>query len=256
MNRQITTIARYTLLEAMRTRLPLVAAVALGLLFAASLFLREIAITESMRVQTGFYAAGARLAIVFMATLYVLAGMARELNDRVLDVVLACDLPRTHYILGKAGGFLAAGALLAVAASVPLAWLAGMPAALQWGVSLAVEAGVMIALALFCIVTFSQLTTAAGFVFGFYVLARALTAMRLMSAQPPAGADALPHDAMSLLVEALALVMPAFDRWTQTAWLVNTPAAWSEYGALMLQGLVYLAALGAAAMFDFCRKNF
>lgn len=256
MNLQIATIARYTLIEATRTRLPAVAAAALALLFAASLFVHEIAITESARLQTGFYAAGARFAVVFIAALYVLASVAREFSDKVLDGLLAFDLPRAHYILGKLGGFLAAGALLALAASLPLAWLAGPLVALQWAVSLALETGVMVALALFCIVTFSQLTAAAGFVLAFYLLARALTAIRLMSAQPLSGTDALSHQAMALLVEGLSLVMPALDRWTQTAWLVNERAAWPDIGMLVLQGLLYLVVLGAAAMFDFYRKNF
>lgn len=256
MNRQIATIARYTLLEAIRTRLPVLAAAAFALLLAASLFVHEIAIAESTRLQTGFYAASARFAVVFIASLYVLASMARELNDRVLDGLLACDLPRAHYILGKAAGFLVVGGLLALAASLPLAWLAGPHAALQWGISLAFETGIMVALALFCMITFSQITAAAGFVLAFYLLARVLTAIRLMSAQPLSGADALSYQVMRLLADGLALVMPALDRWTQTAWLVNGPAAWSELGALMLQGVVYLGLLGAAAMFDFYRKNF
>lgn len=256
MNRQIATIARYTLLEAMRTRLPAVAAAALALLLAASFFIHEIAVTESARLQTGFYAAGARFAVVFIAALYTLASTARELNDRVLEGLLACDLPRAHYILGKTAGFIAVGALLALAASLPLVWLAQPHAALQWGVSLAFESGVIVVLALFCMITFGQLTAAAGFVFAFYLLARALTAIRLMGAQPLSGADALSHQAMALLAEGLALVMPAFDRWTQTAWLVNEPAAWGELAALMLQGSVYLVLLGAAATFDFYRKNF
>jgi ABC-type transport system involved in multi-copper enzyme maturation permease subunit len=256
LNRQIATIARYTLIEALRTRLPLVVLVAVALLIAASLFVREIAIAESARMQTGFYAAGARFAAVFIAAFCVLASMSREFHDRVLDNLLALDLPRAHYILGKLAGFIAAGALIALAASLPLAWLAGPLAALQWGISLALETAILVALALFCVVTFSQFVAAAGVVTAFYLLARALTAIRLMSAEPLSGADTLSHQVIELLVDAISLVMPAFDRWTQTAWLVGERAGWPELGALALQGLIYLALLGAAAMFDFYRRNF
>jgi ABC-type transport system involved in multi-copper enzyme maturation permease subunit len=256
MKPHIATIARYTLLEAMRTRLPgLVAAVVL-LLVAASFFVHEIAVTEGARLQTGFYAATMRLAAVFIAGLYVLTSLSREFNDKGLDILLALDLRRSHYILGKLAGFLLIGAVVAVAAALPLAWLASLAAALQWGISMVFELAVIVALALFCVLTFSQVMPAASFVLGFYLLARALTAIRLMGAAPVSGADELSHQAMALLAEALALVMPAFDRWTQTAWLVNEPAAWSEVGALVLQGTVYLVLLGAAAMFDLYRKNF
>ena len=57
-------------------------------------------------------------------------------------------------------------------------------------------------------------------------------------------------------VEGLALVMPALDAWTQTAWLVNEPASWSALIQLAGQSALYVALLTAAAMFDFHRKNF
>jgi len=59
-----------------------------------------------------------------------------------------------------------------------------------------------------------------------------------------------------MLLEALALVTPALDGWTQTAWLVNQQAAWTEIGALAAQSALYVALLAGATMFDFYRKNF
>lgn len=256
MSHQITTIARYTLLEAMRTRLPQLVLSAIVLLVAAGFFVQEIAVTESTRLQTGFYAATMRLTGVFITGLYVLSSVTREFNDKGLDVMLALDLPRSHYILGKLMGFLVIGALIGFAVSIPLAFLATPGAALQWGLSLAFELAIVVALSLFCVVTFSQLMPAASFVLAFYLLARALTAIRLMGAHPLAGADTLSHQLMSMMMEGLALVMPALDAWTQTAWLVNRQAGWLDIGALAGQSALYVALLAGATMFDFYRKNF
>ena len=77
----------------------------LCVLLGASLFIRELAVTESARFQTGFYAAAARLCAVFITSLYVLASITREFNDKGLEVLLALDLPRSHYICGKLAGF-------------------------------------------------------------------------------------------------------------------------------------------------------
>ena len=90
----------------------------------------------------------------------------------------------------------------------------------------------------------------------FYLLARSLTAIRLMGAHPLTGADTLVHHVIQFLVETLALVMPALDAWTQTAWLVGQPPSWPA--VLQIAGLsaLYVALLGAATMFDFYRKNF
>ena len=256
MDSRIATIARYTLLEALRTRLPALVLTTLLALLAASFFIESISVTEGARFQAGFYAAGMRLACVFIATLYVLVSVAREFDDKGLDVLLALDLPRAHYVLGKLAGFLAIALLIALVASLPLAWLAAPQAAMQWLVSLGLELAIVVALALFCILTFSQLTPAASFVLAFYLLARSLTAIRLMGAHPLAGADTLSHQVIQFLVEILALILPSFDAWTQTAWLVNEPASWSALLQLAGQSALYVALLAAATMFDFYRKNF
>src|SRR3970040_2117437 len=217
MDSRITAIARYTLLEALRTRLPVVVLITLLVLLAASFFIETISVTEGARFQAGFYAASMRLASVFIAAVYVLVSITREFNDKGLDVLLALDLPRSHYVLGKLAGFLAIAGLIAAAASLPLAWLAPVPAALQWAGSLAAELAIVVAFALFCVVTFNQLTAAASFVVAFYVLGRTLTAISLMSAHPLSGTDTFSQQVIQFMVDALALVMPRRTRGPRTA---------------------------------------
>lgn len=256
MKNRIATIARYTALEALRTRLPVLAAIVIGTLLAASFFVREIAITDSARFQTAFYAATVRFAMVFLAALHVIAAVSREFQDKGLDVVLALDLPRAHYVLGRLAGFLVISLALALAAALPLLGLSGWEAAAQWSASLAAELAVIVALSLFCVLTFNQLMPAASFVLAFYLLARALTAVRLISGNPVAGADALSHQVMTWLVEALALIVPPLDAWTRTAWLVDDAATWSVLGGIAAQGALFVTVLAAAAVFDLSRKNF
>lgn len=249
-------MARYTLLEALRTRFPVVLLVAVAVLLLISFFVEALAITESARFQASVYAAGMRLAGVFIAALYVLASIAREFNDKGFDILLALDLPRAHYVLGKLAGFLALAALIALVASLPLLWLSPWQAVIQWAMSFALELAIVVALALFCMLTFSQLVPAASFIVAFYLFARSITAIRLMSAHPISGADSLSHQVINRMVEGLALVTPALDQWTETAWLVNEPAAWNTLLAIGWQSAIYVLLLAAAAMFDLYRKNF
>ena len=132
MDSRIATVARYTVLEARRTRLPALAAIVIGMLLAASFFVREITIAESARFQTAFYASTVRFAMVFLASLYVIGSIAREFQDKVLDVALALDLPRSHYVVGKLAGFVAIAGMLALAVGMPLIALAGWESAAQW----------------------------------------------------------------------------------------------------------------------------
>ena len=256
MDSRIAAIARFTLLEALRTRLGVLVLITVLGLLAASFFIESISIAEGARFQAGFYAASARLAGVFIAAVYVLVSITREFNDKGLDVLLALDLPRSHYVLGKLAGFLAIAVLIAAVMAFPLGWLANAAAALQWALSFAAELAIVVAFSLFCVITFNQLTPAASFVLAFYALGRALTAIRLMGAHPLSGADTLSHQVIQFTVEALALVMPALDAWTQTAWLVNQPASWTTLLELAGLSALYVALLAGATMFDFYRKNF
>ena len=190
-----------------------------------------------------------------MAT-HVLGSITREFNDKGADALLALDLPRAHYILGKLGGYLVIAALVALMACLPLLIQASLLAVLQWGVALALELSVIAAFSLFSVIAFGQFIPAAALVLAFYVLARSLTAIQLISAHPLSGAGTLSHEAGRWMIDTLALVMPALDRWPQTAWLLDALAPWPQFGGMLLQALLYVVLLAGAAMVDFQRRNF
>jgi ABC-type transport system involved in multi-copper enzyme maturation permease subunit len=256
MKNRIATIARYTVLEAMRTRLPLLTFISAAVVLGASFFVREIAVTESTRFQTAFYAATIRCVCVFIAALFAIVSVSREFQDKGLEVVLALDLPRSSYILGKLGGFLAVAALIAIAVSAPLIPLAGWQPVSPWTASLALELAIVAALSLFCVVTFSQLMPAFSFVIAFYLFARALTAIRLISANPIADATSVSHQIMRWTLDALALIVPALDAWTRTGWLVDAPASWSALLPIAAHSALFVVILASAAVFDMHRRNF
>jgi len=187
---------------------------------------------------------------------HVIRSVTREFDDKGLDTLLALDLPRSHYILGKLGGFLAMGVVIGAIACLPLVWMAAPAATVQWGVALALELAVVIAFSLFCVIAFGQFIPAAAVVLAFYVLSRSLTAIRLMSANPLSGADTLSHEIGRWMIEGLTLVTPALDRWPQTTWLIDAPAPWPAVFMLLLEALLYVVLLAGAAMVDFHRRNF
>lgn len=253
---QILAISRYTLLEARRTHLLLLFALVLGTVLALAFFVSELAVTESLRMQTTFYAAGARLAAVFIVAAHVIGSVSREFDDKGLDTLLALDLPRSHYILGKLGGFLAIGVVTSAIACLPLWWMAPAGAVLQWGAALVLELAVVIAFSLFCVIACGRFIPAASVVLAFYVLARSLGAIRLMSAHPLSGAESLSHEIGRWMIEGLALVTPALDQWPRTAWLIDAPASWGVISMLLAEAALYVVLLAGAAMVDFHRRNF
>lgn len=252
---RIRTIARYTVLEAWRTRLPAAAALALLAVLGASLFARELALVQEARMQTIVYAALARLAVVFIVSLHVASALAREFNDKGLDTVLALDVPRWQYIAGKYAGYAAVGATTAALASLPLLPLADAHALAAWFASLALETCIIAAVAMFCVVTFSHLPSAMAFVAGFYVLCRSITALRAIAEQPLAGASTLVHDSVAGTIAALSWLVPPLDAWTRTAWLVGAIPGWQELAFIAAGALAYGTLLLAATLIDFYRKG-
>jgi ABC-type transport system involved in multi-copper enzyme maturation permease subunit len=254
--RRIGAIARYTVLEAWRNRLMVLVVVAVALLTLLSLFARELAVTESARLQTAILASTLRVASVFLIALYIVNGFTREFNDKVLELILSLDLPRPSYLMGKFLGFAIVALAVAAIATVPVAIHAPTHAALAWGCSLALELLIIAALSMFCITTFTQLLPAAAFVTAFYLLARSISAIQLMSGSSLLGVDGFEQKAGAVLADALAIALPRMDAFAQTAWLVNDASAQPELLSILLQTLVYVSLLLAAAMFDLYRKNF
>ena len=255
MRRQVFTIARFTLLEAIRTRLPLLALAVFGLVWAGSFFIHQIAITESTRIQSSFFAAGARLAAVFMLVLYITSSMVREFNEKGLELLLALDLPRSSYLLGKLAGFIVVAAVLALIAALPLVAAVPMNVAAIWAVSLTLELAIVCAVSVFCIVTFSHTLPAVTFVASFYLLARTITAMRLMAESSVLGLSSNTRPALNFGVEAVSYLIPALDQYSATQWIAARAVAPGVLTPLVLQSAIYVALLLAATLFDFYRRE-
>ena len=252
---KVLAIARFTLLEALRTRLLWLVLIALAGLVLSSLFVQQLAIAESVRVQTGFLAASMRLAVVFVLCLHVASSMAREFDDKGIELLLSLALPRAGYFFGKLLGFGAAAVIVAGLACAALAWLAPHAGLALWGVSLACELLLVVALTLFCALTFAQIMPAVSFVAAFYLLARCIGAIRLIS-----GSELLPHRewsqrALGWIVDAMAMLLPDLSRFTNTAWLVNGSDGLPALAFVAAQTAIYGTLVVLAGLFDLYRKN-
>lgn len=242
------TIAAYTLLEALRNRLLWVlAAAALGAVGVSGL-LAELALTESRQLQAALLAAALRLAAVFLVTTFVITSMAREANDKGVEMLLAMALPRAAWLLGKLAGFGALAVLPALLfGAVGLLFAPPAQAAL-WSVSLLCELWIVAAFAVLCMLTLHHVLPALAAAFAFYLLARSIGAMQLL-----AGAGGPSWQRAG--VDALAALLPRLDLYTRTEWLVYYGGTWQSLLDIAAQTAIYLTLLTAAALFDLYRKN-
>lgn len=252
----IPTIAFYTLLEALRTRLLWLVLLMMLAVLGGSLFVQQLAITESSRFQTAFLAAALRPASVFILSLYIVSSMAREFSERGFELILSLDLTRTGYVLGKLAGYGALALALACLASLLLAWFVPAQQTALWGVSLLCELWIIAAFSLFCAMTFRQIMPAASLVLGFYLLARSMTAIQLIGRSALLDGTTLSHQFMLTMVNGIALALPRLDTFTQTVWLTEQNAHWALFAPIAIQTLIYCILLTAATLFDAYRKNY
>ena len=191
MTKVVLSIARTTLLEALRSRMLWLVGVLLLVAVAAAAFLQQVALIETARIQAAIIAALLRACAGFLVAAFVVMSMVREFNDKVLELMLAQPWPRAAYLFGKFVGFSAAACLLAAILSVPLAFLAPPAQAAIWGLSLACELVILAAMSLFCVITLTHVVPALAAVLGFYVLGRSMAAIQII-ARPADASQAWP----------------------------------------------------------------
>jgi ABC-type transport system involved in multi-copper enzyme maturation permease subunit len=251
----IATLARITLLEAVRNRLLWLAAAIIVVALGLAQFLGQVAITESREIQTALLAAPLRVAAVFMVAVFVITSTVREFNDKVVELLLSLPAPRSFYFLGKFAGYAAVAAIVALLSALPLAPFAGAPGLVLWTASLFCELLIVAAVSLFCVLSFAQVVPAFAAVAGFYLLSRSMAAMQIIAGAPlqePTFADR----AVRGIVELIALVLPSLDHMTQTAWLLGPLPGASVLGGVLGQTSIYLLLICAASLFDLYRRNF
>jgi ABC-type transport system involved in multi-copper enzyme maturation permease subunit len=207
-------------------------------------------------VRAAFLAATSRFALVFVLSLYVASSMAREFNDKGIDLLLSLDLPRSGYYLGKLCGFVAVAWLLAGIASAGLATTGLSTGWLAWSLSLGLELTLIATLTLFCVISFAQIMPAVTAVAAFYLLARSIAAIRLMSGSQLLDQASWTTHVARWLVDAMALVLPDLSRFTATDWLLGQAATPAAIGFVLLQALVYGTLLTLAGLFDLHRRSF
>jgi ABC-type transport system involved in multi-copper enzyme maturation permease subunit len=250
------TIARITLLEALRSRMNWVAIVAMGVAFGVAQFLSLVAMIEVAQIQIALMAALLRAIGAFLIAAFCITSMARESNDKITELFLSQPAPRAEYYLGKISGYAGVAIILAAVFAIPLAVYCPFAKAAIWGVSLACELLLVAAISVFCAISLTHVTAAFAATVGFYLLARSISAMQIIAATPINLEPSWTDDVLRWIIDAIAMVMPNLDRMTLTTWLVDQPPSSTELSDVLLQTLVYLVLIGSATMVDLYRKNF
>ncbi|MEO5362296.1 MAG: hypothetical protein H7838_01535 [Magnetococcus sp. DMHC-8] len=248
-------IARLTLLENWRNRLPWAVVLLVGLGWGLAAFLAEAAAMETLKMQSALLGALFRLEAVFLVSVATIAGAAREIHDRLLEVLLAMPMPRFAHFLGKLTGHAMVACLVAMAFGAALLPFAPATQVLLWSLSLAGELILMAALGLLLVLTWAQVPLALTAAMGFYLLARSTGALILMAAGPFPAYTSRVGQWEGAILTALSWLLPGLERFTPSDWLVYHTGQWSDLAGILLETSLYLLFIIGVGLFDLYRKN-
>jgi Cu-processing system permease protein len=251
----IRSLARMTLLEAVRNRLVWLAVVVIGSALGLSGFLSQVALIESIEIETTLMAAILRTAAVFIVATFVITSMVREASDKVNELALSQAAPRAAYFFGRFAGFAMVAATLALLFALPLMLLAPLPHVAFWAMSLVCELVIVIAVSLFCVVSLTHVLTAFSATMGFYLLSRSMAAMQVIASFSP-GTHPWVDRLIGDIVNAVAIILPSLDRMTQTSWLLNGAPLPIVVAGIIFQTLLYVTLICSATLFDLYRKSY
>lgn len=248
-------ITRLTLIEALRNRLVWLFLILLLIGLMLTEFLGGISVTESKMVKASLLGASLRIIAVFVVSLFVLSSMIREMHDKGLELTLALPVSRGSYYLAKLLGYSIIALMIVLLIGACLIFYAPVAQVLVWSCVLFCELLIMVAACLLCVFTFNQMTTAFTAVVAFYVLARSINAIQLMSNSPMLDLSSPLQVYSSELVNLIAYLLPDLHRFSPSSWLVYPDTATGPLWFIFAQTGIYVLLLGAAGLFDLYRKN-
>lgn len=251
-------IARYTALEALRTRYVWLVLALVGAGMTVATFTGDLAITETEQTQVAITAAILRFAAVLLVMLFVTTSVQRDFSDKSVELMLSMPLPRSGYYLGKLAGYALVAAFTAVPICGLLMFFSPGTAGLVWGLSLVLELLLVCAVSLLFAFAFAfgQVTMAISATLLFYLLGRSIAAIQLMAHGPLTDQAQTSQQLMTRLVDGLSYLLPDLDRFSPSAWLVYPADAGNQLGSLAVQTAIYVVLISAVALFDLNRKNF
>jgi hypothetical protein len=253
MPRAVAGLARLTLLEARRTAVGRAALAAIAVALSLALFMDRIVLTDQERATVVTYAAIVRLGLVLLIAQAIIANTVRDLNEHIVEHFLALPLTRLQYAIGKWLGWTGVAMICGAAAGLPLLGFTGTPGRLAWTLSFMAEAVVAVSLALLLALALGRIITAMLAFCCMYLFARISYLLVLLSNNMGANQGSLVDRFDARYIELASYLLPRMDRFADSAWLAGSPV---RFGPDVLQGVIYIALLGAVAGIELRRKQF
>lgn len=253
---QLAALTLSGLREAVHSR---IAGAVVALLIAGvvlALFIGEVAISDSERIQPGMLAAFLRPGILFILSLFVVNSCVREFQQPCFLVLLSLPMHRATLMLARLLAFSLISALVVLLTCAILALFAPLAHLPLWGLTLWLESLIVISFSLVCALSFSQVPMAVFLTGAFYLLSRCIPAMLLIANNPAIQTSSTGHTVLLATVEFIALLLPDLDQFARSEYIMYGAPETLQLGTLIAQSGTYIILLAGIALFDLYRRNF
>ncbi len=224
--------------------------------FTLTLFIGQVTISDSVRIQQGILAAFLRVAMIFVLTLYVVTSSVREIQQQSMLVLLSLPIPRSIILFAKFLSYALISLVVVFLASIELSLFAPILNIIPWAITLWIESLIVIAFSLLCAFSFGQVPLAITVTSGFYLLSRSMSSILLIAHNPILHQDSIGQNILISTIDFIAFLLPDLDHYSKASSLMygTEPAFGLSY--LLTQGIIYISLLSMIALIDLYRKNF
>ncbi len=253
-------LIKYVLLAAFRDRM-LWGVVAISLLGAClSLFSGSAAIIEQDQFVISYMAGGIRILSLMGLVLFVVFYIRRSFDARDVEFLLTRPISRVSFVLSHVVAF----SILSIMSAGFLALLLffvvqgkNVPEGMMlWAFGVMFEYIIVSNTAFFFSMVLGSPVTAGLSTLGFYVLSRMMGGLLAISDQVGNSAHAGVYKGLSHVMDVVSVIIPRLDLMAQTSWLIYGDAKISDWGFILLQGVVFLSLVVGATIIDLKRKQF
>lgn len=247
------TIARYSLLEAVRGKVLWIISSLLLLSLLISFFISQTALTETRESQVALMAGFLRLSSVFVMIFFVVSSVAREFQDKSIELIFSIAMPRYQIFFGKFLGFSLIAFVIVILYSLALLFYSDTSAVLIWSLSFWCELSLVALLSLIFILSLENVAVSLISSIGAYALMRFMPAIQSMGDGP--FQDGLFNKFINVFLDLISLLIPRLDNFSQSSWLAVSPPASSDVVSFVIEFVLFVILFSLVGIIDLKRKT-
>lgn len=248
----VLTIARYSLLEAIRGKIIWIIASMLILSLMLSFFVGQTALTETRETQVTLMAGVLRLSSVMVMIFFVVSSIARDFQDKSVELLFSISIPRYQVFIGKFAGFSLVAMIAAIIFSFGLLFYSEPESILIWSFSLWCELTLVALISLIFILSLENVAVSLVASIGSYGLMRLMPAIQSMGDGP--FQDSLFNQLINKLIDIIDLLLPRLDHFAQSQWLASSSTQSIDVIYFFLEFALFTSFFVLVGVIDLKRK--